>query len=97
MDLRLDFFNALNEYSSGLTEDDALLVLSHNKKDGDCITLLAGDWEILSVLFSVKGYVNLDQGNREQYDNIKEMILNIAFNICMTDEEIKEIFKIKLS
>lgn len=93
MDLRLDFYNSLNEYASELTEDDGLLVLSHNKRDGDCITLLAGDWEILSSLFSVKGYVNLDSGNTEQYENIKKMILNTAFNIIMTDEEVKETFK----
>jgi hypothetical protein len=31
MDNRLDFFNALNNYET-LTKDDALLVLSHNKK-----------------------------------------------------------------
>lgn len=86
MDLRLDFFNSLNEYSKQLTEDDALLVLSHNKKNGDCITLLTGDWEILSVLFSVKGYVNFDKGNKEQFENIKKSITNIAYNICMSDE-----------
>ena len=96
MDLRLDFFNALNQYSKDLTDDDALLVLSHNKRDGDCITLLAGDWEILSSLFSIKGYVNLEEGNSEQYNNIKAMILNTAYNICMTDEKIKEQFKTNL-
>lgn len=87
MDLRLDFFNALNDYAKELTKDDALLVLSHNKKDGDCITLLTGDWEILSSLFSVNGYVNLTEGTQTQFDNIKYAIINTAFNICMTDEK----------
>lgn len=86
MDLRLDFYNGLNEYAKQLTENDALMVLSHNKKDGDCITLLTGDWEILSALFSVDGYVNFDKGNKEQFENIKKMIINIAYNICMNDE-----------
>lgn len=92
MDLRLDFFNGLNEYTKELTDNDALLVLSHNKKDGDCITLLSGDWEILSSLFSTKGYVNLTEGNQEQFNNIKKMILNTAYNICMTDDECKNKF-----
>lgn len=92
MDLRLDFYNELNKYSDGLTDDDALLVLSHNKKDGDCITLLAGDWEILSSLFSINGYVNLNEGNEDQFIKIKEMILNTAYNICMTDDKYKEKF-----
>ena len=92
MDLRLDFYNELNKYVDEFTEDDALLVLSHNKKDGDCLTLLAGDWEILSALFSTKGYVNLTDDNREQYDNIKKMLLNTAYNICMTDNKYKRKF-----
>lgn len=92
MDLRLDFFNALNTYTETLTDDDALLVLSHNKKDGDCVTLLAGDWEILSSLFSTKGYVNFENGNKEQFENIKKMILNTAFNICATDDDVRNKF-----
>ncbi len=55
MDLRLDFYNELNKYVDEFTEDDALLVLSHNKKNGDCLTLLAGDWAVLSALFSTEG------------------------------------------
>jgi hypothetical protein len=90
MDLRLDFFNSLNQYTKELTEDDALLVLSHNKRDGDCITLLSGDWQILSSLFSIKGYVNLTEGNQEQFNNIKNMILNTAFNICASDIECRD-------
>ena len=92
MDLRLDFYNELNKYSDHLTNDDALLVLSHNKRDGDCVTLLAGDWQILSSLFSVKGYINLTETNKEQFNNVKKMILNTAYNICMADDECKEKF-----
>jgi hypothetical protein len=91
MDSRLDFFSELNEYAGKLTNDDALLVLSHNKKDGDCIIMLVGDWELLSSLFSVKNYVNLT-GNIEQFENIKKMILNTAFNICATDQKYKDKF-----
>lgn len=97
MDNRLDFFNYLNNYKSKLTSDDALLVLSHNKKDGDCITFLSGDWEILSSLFSIEGYVNFNEGNKEQFENIKNAILNTAFNICMTNSKIKSEFLKQLS
>jgi len=96
MDNRLDLFNDINKYLKTTTDDDAILVLFHNKKDGDCFTALAGDWEILSALFSTKGYVNFDKGDKEEFDNIKKMILNTAYNICMTDELIKEQFKNKL-
>jgi hypothetical protein len=87
MDNRLAFFSYVKEYAETLTDDDALLILSHNKKQGDCFTSLVGDWEILSVLFSQKGYINYEEGNTEQFENIKKMILNTAYNICMTDEE----------
>ena len=87
MDNRLDFFSYAEEHAETLTNDDALLILSHNKKQGDCFVSLVGDWEILSVLLSQKGYVNYEKGNTEQFENIKKMILNTAYNICMTDEE----------
>jgi len=96
MDNRLDFFNLIKKYSATLTDDDALLVLSHNKKDGDCITSLVGDWEILSVLFSQKGYVNLTEGTEEMFNNIKKMILNTAYNICVTDDNYKKLMLKKL-
>jgi len=92
MNNRLDFFNYLNDYADTLTDDDALLVLSHNKKQGDCFTSLVGDWEILSMLLSTKGYVNFEQGNYEQFTNVKKMILNSALNICANDQETKEKF-----
>ena len=92
IDNRLDFFIFLKEYAETLTDDDALLVLSHNKKDGDCFTSLMGDWEILSALFSSEGYVNFEEGNREQFENIKSMILNTAFNIMVNDEKIRNEF-----
>jgi hypothetical protein len=92
MDNRLDFFNSLNNYSATLTEDDAVLVLSHNKKDGDCVSVLLGDWEILSMLLSTEDYVNFKDGNKEQFENIKKCILNSAFNICMNNKETKDKF-----
>jgi hypothetical protein len=92
MDNRLDFFNSLSKYSDTLTDDDAVLVLSHNKKDGDCVSVLLGDWEILSMLLSIDGYVNFKDGNKDQFDNIKKCILNSAFNICMGDKKIKDKF-----
>jgi len=91
MDLRLDFYNALNEYAAELNNDDALLVLSHNKRDGDCITLLAGDWEILSVLMSEDGYVNYkDKKQAEVFNNIRKMIVDITLNICKNDDKIRK-------
>ena len=92
MDNRLDFFSYAEEHAETLTNDDALLILSHNKKQGDCFVSLVGDWEILSVLFSQEGYVNYEKGNTEQFENIKSMILNTAFNIMVNDEKIRNEF-----
>ena len=93
MDNRLDFFNALKKHVETLSEDDALLVLTNNIKQGDCTTSLYGNWEFLSSLFSIDGYVNLTEENRESYDNIRKMILNTTINIINTDEKVKDTFR----
>lgn len=93
MDNRLDFYNALNKHAETLTDDDALLVLSHNKKDGDVVVSLIGDWQLLSMLFSVENLVNVPKEKENGYKDARAFILNTAFNICMTDDKIKEQFK----
>jgi len=92
MDNRLDFYNTVNDFSKTLTDDDALLVLSHNKKQGDCIAVLAGDWEILSQMLSTDGYVNTNEQNINTFENIKKSILNTAYNICANDVIVKDRF-----
>ncbi len=96
MDNRLDFFNTLNEHAKTLTEDDAILVLAHNTKDGDCITMLNGNWEILSALLTIDGYVNFENGDDKMFNEIKKGIVQIAFNICMKNEEYKKLMLKKL-
>jgi hypothetical protein len=92
MDNRLDFFNTLNKYLETLTDDDALMFIHHNKKDGDALMSLVGDWELLSILFSVNGYTNLPDDESHSYYEVKKMILNTAYNICLADEEAKNRF-----
>jgi len=96
MNNRLDFFNAINKHCETLTDDDALLFLSHNKKQGDAFFCLVGDWELLSILFSVKGYPNVPEDAKNDFEDVKKMILNTAFNICHTDLEIRELFTKRL-
>ena len=78
MDYRLDMFNSVKKYLSNIDENDAILVLMHNKKDGDCFTALGGDWEILSSLFSVQfnsiSNVSLSD-TRSDNTNSKNLIL----------------------
>lgn len=93
MNNRLDFFNELQKHSETLTNDDALLVLSHNKKDGDVVVSLIGDWQLLAMLFSVENLVNVPEEKQNGYKDARAFILNTAFNICMTDETIKQQFK----
>jgi hypothetical protein len=92
MDNRLDFFNTINNYSETLTEDDAFLFISHNKKQGDAFFGLSGDWELISILFSVNGYTNVTDAQRENFENVKKTILNTALNICSTDLATKQLF-----
>jgi hypothetical protein len=96
MNNRLDFIKKLNKHCETLTEDDALLFLSHNKKQGDAVFSLVGDWEFLSILFSVKGYANIPEHLKKEFEDVKKMILNTAFNICHTDLEIREKFTKRL-
>lgn len=88
MDLRLDFYQYIKDFASKITDDDAFLVITHNKKDGDCILSMAGDWEILSSLFSTDDYVNHE--DQEVYENIRSLIINTAYNICRTDDKVRD-------
>jgi len=90
MDLRLDFYSALNKYAEKLSEDDSLLVLSYNRKDGDCITLLEGEWNDLSALLSTEGIVEHVNGSEVAFENIRKAVLNMALNICSTNKGHKE-------
>lgn len=91
MDNRLDFFNTLNEYVETLDEkDDALILLSYNKTQGDSICLIGGDWNVLSELISsidVEGLVN---GDKEPLIEMRKCIVNMCYNICNQNEEIRE-------
>lgn len=92
MDNKLDFFNVVSEYQKTLAEDDALLVLSHNSKNGDCIQFLSGDWEILSALLSEEENLAFTEGDNVNYRNIQKAVLSIAYNIIMKNEEYKKKF-----
>lgn len=94
MDNKLDFYNDIKRYAETLTDEDALLVLSYNKKDTDCINVLVGDWKILTGLFVPIKEKDLDlkDGSAVNMNNIKSSIMNIAFNVCVNDKESKKKF-----
>ena len=85
MDNRLDFVNSTSEHLETLTEDDTLLVISHNKKQGDLFFTLFGDWENISIIMSNKDAVNHKENSKEQFENIKKLMLNTVVNICEQD------------
>ena len=92
-DSTLDFYNEVKKVSEELTEDEALLVISHNHKEGHSVQALAGDWQTISALLSTNGYVNLDTPEQEEvYENIKRLFLNTALNICATDRKTRKRF-----
>jgi hypothetical protein len=82
MDNRLDFVNTTSKHLETLTEDDTLLVISHNKQQGDLFFSLFGDWENISIIMSNKDAVNHQENSKEQFEEIKKLILNTAVNIC---------------
>ena len=90
MDNILDFYNDLNKYVETLNEEeDAIMVLSYNKIEGDSLCLIGGDWELLSGLISSidqEGFVN---GNKEPLEDMRKCILNMTYNICNENEDIK--------
>tara|TARA_R110000851_G_C12955969_1_gene553793 strand:- start:448 stop:942 length:495 start_codon:yes stop_codon:yes gene_type:complete len=85
MDNRLDFANSTNNHLETLTEDDTLLVITHNKKEGDLFFSLFGDWENISMIMSNKEAVNHSSESEKQFNDIKKLILNTALNICEQD------------
>ena len=85
MDNRLDFSNITREYLQTLSEDDTLLVIGYNKKEGDLFFTLAGDWEDISFIMSDKNVVNHIEDSKNDLDQIRKLILNTALNICDKD------------
>lgn len=92
MDNRLDFVNYVSTHLDSLEEDDTLLVISHNKKQGDLFYTFFGEWESISLIMSNKNAVNHTEKSEENFEEIKNLILNTAVNICKKDNEIKDKF-----
>ena len=91
-DSKLDFFNELNRFSDTLTEDDSLMVVSYNEKDGGLILNLAGDPEMLSLIISNNEAVKEDQGSKEVLEDIQKIILNASYSILMNNKKYKKKF-----
>jgi len=85
MDNRLDFFNTVGRHLETLTDDDSLLIISTNRKQGDLFFSLVGRWEDLSLILSDKEVVNHREKTEEQFKDIQKLILNTALNICDKD------------
>lgn len=90
MNNRLDFYNALGDHLETLGDDDTLLVISHNRKDYDLFYSFFGSWEDISLIFSNKYAVNHKGESKIQLEQIKEVILNTAYNICNEDEKVRD-------
>lgn len=83
LDNRLDFYSAIQKYAGSLSEDDAILVLSCNHKEGDVFSLLKGDVGVLSSLFCKDGFV-YQETNDENDMRLKTATMKAVFDICFT-------------
>ena len=103
MDNRLDFANYITKHLKTLTKDDTLFVISHNREEGDLFFSLFGDWEDISLIMSNKDVVNHSEESKEDFQEIRALMLNTALNICEQDtkmlnalfKELKKLKKIK--
>ena len=100
MDNRLDFVNYTTKHLETLTEDDTLFVISHNREEGDLFFSLFGDWEDISLIMSNKDVINHSGESKQDFQEIKVLMLNTAINICDQDTKmlnvlLKELKKLK--
>lgn len=83
-----DLFNAVRNYQDSMTANDAILIIAYNNDDGDLLTGIDGDWQILSTILSTDEAININSvEDAQQYKHLKESILNIAANILNTNDE----------
>jgi len=83
MDYRLDLYNAVSNYLENANEDDNILIIAHNNKEGDCMFAEYGDSTHIPTL--------LTEGRKELH-NIRESILYAAIYIISTDKMERERF-----
>lgn len=98
MDRRLDFYNTVSEYNAGLTDDDTLLVINYNKKDGDIMICQQGEWDVLAGLLSSFKMMGVEDRGFASLQDARDMFLHVSHMICAADPGIAEEFydKIKL-
>lgn len=84
MDNRLDFYQVLKEHLNTLTDDDSILVLAYNKKQGDFLISCDGDLEDISkvLCFPEENKDDFFGKDRNKADEVTKQILNFAYNIC---------------
>jgi len=99
MDERLDLFNAIKLYDKNRTENDALLVLAYNKKEGDLMLAMSGDVDILSAVMENDNewleLVKCEEKKVTHYD-MQLAFLNITINILRTNDDLYKKFKKEL-
>ena len=98
IDYRLDLYNAIDKFKEEMNEDDAMLIICHNSKQGDLVMGLLGDVDLLSgVLSNAHGHINYEsEEHKINYEQTRSFVLNIALNIINSDEAIFKKFLIAM-
>jgi len=93
-DNSFDLFNAVRKIQENITEDDALLVICHDSKEGNLFMASDGELSLLSAVMSNENdYVNLcDDAEKYYHERIQNDILNIAINILRLNKSKATIF-----
>ena len=71
-------------------DNEVLFAFRHSSKKHDLTFVTEGNWELFSYILSTnKNYVNHTEESIKDLDNMREIILNTAINICENNEMYK--------
>lgn len=87
-----NLIDSINNYLDNVSDESALICIAHDPNSNDGFVFSYGNTELISFLLSNKEYVE----DQDFITDMKKSILNIAYNICDQDEEVKDRFLNKL-
>lgn len=81
------FIKSVNKYLSTTEDNDAFLLLCFNNETIESIGITDCNWERLATLVQHKHLNTMSENSKEVFGNVRDVILNIAFNVLLDDSE----------